>query len=455
MNSLTNIVREEGAHEARSDSAFPRRSEIPHGVQDRFLQDAARRRRAEAALRECFARWGYNEVIPPTFEYYDNLILGASSGLQLAMYRFLDREGHTLALRADFTPQLARAAATKLLDQPMPLRCSYLGSVFRYEEPQAGRKREFTQAGVELIGVDSAAADAEAVALGIAALDALPLPEFQVNLGQMALFRALSGGLPAASAASIRDAIDHKNAFRLEAALDSAGVAGQHRTLLRQLPELVGGPEVLGRARALCERLNGAAVAISAVDRLARVHQLLEAHGVGDRIILDLGEVRGMDYYTGITFRGVAPGLGWPVLGGGRYDDLIARFGRPMAAVGFGLGIERALLVQARQGGRPPSTAPHLLAHGCDHASCMALVQRLRARGLRVEVDLLDLSAAGLAEQAHRRGISRTLRCSNGDLYLDTGEGERAVSESTVLHESETWHAQSSVGATSSARQSQ
>jgi ATP phosphoribosyltransferase regulatory subunit len=367
------------------------------------------------------------------------------------MYRFLDREGHTLALRADFTPQLARAAATKLFDQPMPLRCSYLGSVFRYEEPQAGRKREFTQAGVELIGVDTAAADAEAVALGISALDALPLPEFQVNLGQMALFRALTGGLSGASVAAIRDAIDHKNAIRLEAALDSAGVAGHHRAVLRQLPDLVGGPDVLERARTLCERLNHAGASLSAVDRLARVYQLLEVHGVGDRVILDLGEVRGMDYYTGITFRGVAPGLGWPVLGGGRYDDLIARFGRPMAAVGFGLGIERALLVQARQGGRPPSTAPHLLAHGCNHTSCMALVQRLRARGLRVEMDLLDLDAAGLSERAERRGISRTLRCCDGGWYLDTGEGERTVSESAVLQESEGWGSRTRVGGTSSA----
>jgi ATP phosphoribosyltransferase regulatory subunit len=448
MRSLSNIVREEGAHGAGSGPASPRRSEIPHGVQDRFLQDAARRRRAEAALRDCFARWGYNEVITPTFEYYDNLILGASPGLQLAMYRFLDREGHTLALRADFTPQLARAAATKLFDQPMPLRCSYLGSVFRYEEPQAGRKREFTQAGVELIGVDTAAADAEAVALAISALDALALPDFQVNLGQMALFRALTGDLSTASTAAIRDAIDHKNAVRLEAALDSAGVTGQHRAVLRQLPELVGGPEVLDRARTHCERLDRADAALSAVDRLARVYQLLEVHGVGDRVILDLGEVRGMDYYTGITFRGVAPGLGWPVLGGGRYNDLIARFGRAMAAVGFGLGIERALLVQVRQGGQPPSIAPHLLVHGCDQAPCMALVQRLRARGLRVEIDLLGLDACGLADQAQRRGISRTLRCSDDGWHINTGKGERVVSESAVLQESEAWRSQPRVGAT-------
>ena len=165
------------------------RSQIPHGVQDRFLVDAARRRQAEAAVCQCFTCWGYQEVIPPTYEYYDNLAVGASDGLKQAMYRFFDQQGRTLALRSDFTPQIARMAATKLFDQPMPLRCSYVGSLFRHEEPQAGRKREFTQAGVELIGADTPAADAEIVALAVAALEALRLRGFQINLGQMGFFR--------------------------------------------------------------------------------------------------------------------------------------------------------------------------------------------------------------------------------------------------------------------------
>ena len=171
------------------------RSQIPHGVQDRFLVDAARRRRAEDVVGRCFARWGYQEIIPPTFEFYENLAVGARADLKRAMYRFLDPEGYTLALRADFTPQVARMAATKLYDRPMPLRCYYVGSLFRHEEPQAGRKREFTQAGAELIGADTAGADAELVALVVATLEALELQGFQVNLGQMAFFRALSEDL--------------------------------------------------------------------------------------------------------------------------------------------------------------------------------------------------------------------------------------------------------------------
>jgi ATP phosphoribosyltransferase regulatory subunit len=438
-------------------STGPGHSQIPHGVQDRFLAEAARQREAEATLRKCFARWSYQEVIPPTLEYYENLTVGASAELQQAMYRFFDREGRTLALRADFTPQVARMAATKLFDQPMPLRCFYMGSLFRHEEPQAGRQREFTQSGVELIGADTPAADAEVVALAIAALEALKLDDFQINLGQMAFFRALTGDLPADALGPIREAIDQKNSARLADALHQAGVTGDQGKLLHRLPDLIGGPEVLDEARASSVSLVGAAGAVAAIERLARVYRLLRAYGVADRVILDLGEVRGMDYYTGITFRVVAPGLGWPIVSGGRYDELIAQFGRRLAAVGFGLGIERALLVQAIQGSPSPSLAPHVLVRGCDHPACLRLTARLRQLGCRVEIDVLGMDETELADQARQRGTPRTLRCV-GDLvrpnlrpelspggadheaWLLTDErGERALTGTRLLQEAEKW----------------
>ncbi len=415
------------------------RSQIPHGVQDRFLVDAVRRRRAEDAVCRCFANWGYQEIIPPTFEFYDNLTVGAGDDLTRAMYRFFDPEGYTLALRADFTPQVARMAATKLFDQPMPLRCFYVGSVFRHEEPQAGRKREFTQAGIELVGADTAGADAEIVALAVATLEALELQGFQVNLGQMAFFRALSEGLAPDALEAIREAIDRKNHARLAQALDEAGVSGGQRNLLSRLPDLSGGPEILEEARSLSENLAQSANLASALERLAEVYRLLEAYGVAGRVILDLGEVRGMDYYTGITLRGVTPGLGWPIISGGRYDDLIARFGRPLAAVGFGLGIERALLVQHRQGVPQPELAPHLLAGGCVHEACLATVSHLRRLGCRVEVDPSGATAGELAGLARQRGIPRTLQCAaEGWLLADAG-GERVLTEDLLLREAGTW----------------
>jgi len=410
------------------------RGHLPHGVQDLFEGEAARRRHAEATLRYLFSRWAYHELIPPTFEYDDNLIVGASPDLRQAMYRFFDREGHTLALRADFTTQVARMAATKLFDQPLPLRCFYIGSVFRYEEPQVGRQREFTQAGVELIGANTADADAEVVALAIAALEALGLRDFQIHLGQMALFRALTSGLPSHNLVRIRKAIDQRNSARLAVALDAAGVTGQRRALLARLPDLIGGLEVLEETGAF-----GGAVA-QAAEALARVYRLLEAYGVAERVILDLGEVRGMDYYTGITFHGVAPGLGWPVLSGGRYDELIAQFGRPLAAVGFGLGIERALL--ARQEQSTPSLAPHLVVRACDHPACLTLIQRLRQGGYRIEMDVLGRDGAELLAHARRRGACHTLRCQDdGSSWLLGDErGERSVTAAQLLEEMETWN---------------
>ena len=412
------------------------RGHLPHGVQDLFQGEAAHRRRAEATLRDLFSHWAYHELIPPTFEYDDNLTVGAGADLRQAMYRFFDRQGHTLALRADFTTQVARMAATKLFEQPLPLRCCYVGSVFRHEEPQVGRQREFTQCGVELIGASTPAADAEVVALAVAALEALELNDFQINLGQMALFRALTADLPPDDLARIRQATDQRNAARLAKALDRARVTGQQRALLASLPDLIGGPEILQQAQTF-----GGAVA-EAADSLAQVYRLLEAYGVADRIILDLGEVRGMDYYTGITFRGVAPGLGWPLLSGGRYDELIGQFGRPLAAVGFGLGIERVLLAQAQQAQTAPSLAPHLVVHGCDHPACLALVQRLRQEEYRMEMDVLGRQGADLLAHAHRQGARYVLRCQgDGRTWLLSDEkGERALTAAQLTEEMRTWN---------------
>jgi ATP phosphoribosyltransferase regulatory subunit len=417
------------------------RSQIPHGVQDRFLVEAARRRQAEAVVHQQFTCWGYQEIIPPTFEYYENLAVGASAALQQAMYRFFDDEGYTLALRADFTPQVARMAATKLFDRPMPLRCFYGGGLFRREEPQAGRKREFTQAGVELIGAVTPAADAEVVALAVATLEGLGLRDFQVNLGQMAFFRAISDGLAASVLTSIREAIDQKNTVRLTDALAKGGVTGKQHDLLCRLPHLIGGPEALDEAQLLSASLPKGPEAAAAIDRLAETYRLLQAYGVADRVILDLGEVRGMDYYTGITFRGLAPRLGWPIVSGGRYDDLIAQFGRPLAAVGFGLGIERALLVQTRQGMSFPPIAPHVLVRGCGHPACMSLVRSLRERRCRVEVDPLGLDETELTDQARQRGIPRTLRCAASGWLLVDERGGRTMTETALQDEAEVWTA--------------
>jgi histidyl-tRNA synthetase len=175
---------------------------------------------------------------------------------------------------------------------------------------------------------------------------------------------------------------------------------------------------------------------------------------VGGRIILDLGEVRGMDYYTGITFRAVAPGLGWPLVSGGRYDDLISGFGRSMEAVGWGLGIERVLLAQARQGAPSPDIAPHLLVSGCDDPTCLALVARMRDLGLRVVVDLLALDGVGLSEVARAQGIDRVLQREGDQWLLTTPSSQRRLGLEQLLAEAQKWSTRAVAGAVASTQSS-
>ena len=411
---------------------------LPQGVVDLVYQDAASKRELESALRGCFRAWSYDELIPPTFEYADTLASEAGTQLAEEMYRFTDRDGRTLALRPDLTIPAARVAATRLHDQSMPLRLFYIGSVFRYEAPQAGRQREFTQAGIELIGADTPAADAEALALTVEALAAAGLRHFQLALGQMAFFRGLLAELdaPAAVLGALQSAIDRKNPADLAAGLQQATASQPLRRAFSALPQLNGGPEVLQQGRAVS--VNPAMQA--ALDWLDALHGLLADYGVVDHITFDLGETRGMEYYTGITFKGYTPGLGFSICSGGRYDDLVGHFGRSQPAVGCALWVDRILLARQRQGWQPAPLAPDLLWAAGACPDCLRLLLALRRRGLRVELDVTGAGLEELSRRAAGRGIARVAACAGGDeLLLRSGHDERRLSLETLAAEAAAW----------------
>ena len=193
-------------------SAIRNPPSLPRGVADLFGAAAVAKRAAEAALRDLARRWAYVEVIPPTFEYAETLASEAGSQLAEELYRFLDRDGSALALRPDLTIPTARLAGSKLFDQPLPLRFFYAGPAFRYEEPRAGRQREFWQAGIELIGAASADADAEVLAFAALALHALDLPA-QFTLGHLGYFHGLAQhlGCDQPAVVALQSALDRKS----------------------------------------------------------------------------------------------------------------------------------------------------------------------------------------------------------------------------------------------------
>ncbi|MCL4393515.1 MAG: ATP phosphoribosyltransferase regulatory subunit, partial [Chloroflexi bacterium] len=263
--------------------------QLPHGVTDLFFNDAARKRAVERGLADAFARWGYSEIIPPMFEYYESLAAEAGTQLREEMYRFFDRDGRTLALRADFTIPTARVVGTRLYDRAMPLRFYYVGSVFRYEEPQAGVRREFTQAGIELAGAATADADAEVIALAMTALQAIGLEDFRFTLGTAAYLQATTRGLvlDESDDLALRDALRRKNGPALSRLLDSSGFDPAQKRALAQLPGLWGGTEILDRVEAVNDEAR------SAVEHLRAVLERLEQFGFRDRVTVDLAENRG------------------------------------------------------------------------------------------------------------------------------------------------------------------
>jgi len=400
---------------------------LPCGVRDLFLEDAAKLSKLMATWRQLFESWAYTEIIPPTYEHYDVLMAGSDADFERRIFRVLDREGNILALRPDITTQVARIVGTKLHALPLPLRFYYLTNVFRFEEPQAGRQREFYQAGLELIGAPGPEADAELITIVIEGLVWVGLHGFQINLGQMAFFRAIVAelDLSPAQVEELKGAIDRKDEAGLRKSLREWKIDDCHAMALGELPHLCGGEEALERAASLAPN----AAARRAIENLNRVYDLLSAQGLAEHLVIDLGEARGMDYYTGITIEGFSPGLGFSICNGGRYDELIGLYGRPLPAVGFGLGVERVLLALEEQSKQEVELAPHLLVAAEAASAGRAALQRLRHRGLRVEVDVIARDEAGLLDYARVRGIPLVIVAGDEErALLATADSQRWVS---------------------------
>lgn len=314
---------------------------------------AQRVRQLEEVLLTTLGRWGYQEIIPPTFEYLDVLQTGLEPDLIEKCYTFSDRTtGRILLLRPDVTAQIARIVAMGMVGSQMPLRLCYRTTVFRYEPEHAGREREIFQVGAELIGTDTVAADTEMVALMGDCLQQLGLHEFKISLGHVGFFKALlaKSGLSVEGQKRAEQAAARKDLPRLEEILNQERVTdGQARAIL-ETPGLYGKEEVLARGRVLAGRDPALRAAL---DRLTQVYELLTASDLKGRLLLDLGEFRGFEYYDGLVFEVFAKGLGYEIGGGGRYNHLIGRFGRDLPSTGFAFDVDRLFQSMERVDGEP------------------------------------------------------------------------------------------------------
>jgi ATP phosphoribosyltransferase regulatory subunit len=304
---------------------------IPSGTRDVLPDEMRELRTITDALREVFERHGYGEVYTPAIEY-ESVLRTSVMGVQPA-YRVVDDHGDVLALRADMTVPIARVVATRYQHAEPPLRFCYVAHAYRQVTPHRGQMREFLQAGIELVGAPAPEGTAEALTVLCHALDAVGLRGYRVGLGDASLYPALLAGLGVDE--ERRERLLHELATRdfvgLEREVRELGLAQDDADLLMRVPQLRGGPDVLDAPPG---------PVADAVSGLRDVLALLEP-AVAERAIFDLGLSRGLGYYTGAVFDVYDPTLGEPLGGGGRYDDLLGRFGRDLPAVGFAIGVDR------------------------------------------------------------------------------------------------------------------
>ena len=305
---------------------------IPSGTRD-VLPDETREVRAITdTLRAVFERHGYGEVYTPALEY-ESVLARADMAEAQPAYRVFDETGAVLVLRSDMTVPIARVVATRYGASEPPLRFCYFAHCYRGVRPQRGQPRELLQAGIELVGSPAPEGTAEALTVLCHALDATGLKDYRIGLGDASLFPALMASLdvPEEVRRSLLEALVMRDFVGLEQALAESGLSGEALDLLLDVPQRRGGPEVLTDTPLQAEE---------AVTGLRRVHELLDAD-VAERVIFDLGLVRNIGYYTGAVFDVYDPALGAPIGGGGRYDELLGRYGRSLPAVGFALGVDR------------------------------------------------------------------------------------------------------------------
>ncbi|MEI8355381.1 MAG: ATP phosphoribosyltransferase regulatory subunit [Deltaproteobacteria bacterium] len=397
---------------------------LPKGVTDFLPEKAARIGFIEEKIRRVFELWGFRRLITPLLEFEDVLAVSMGDELKEKTFRFDDRQtGKLLVIPPDITPQVARIVATRMHASPLPHRLYYNGRVLRHAEIQSGRSREIFQAGVELIGLDSPEADAEMVAMAVEVLKGLGFDDFKVDIGQVEFFRGImaASGIEQAARGRLQEAIRKKDASAVGEILARVDASDATKEQISALPRLFGGREVLAEAGRVVANDRSRA----ALDNLSHVLDILDVYGVSDYLTIDLGEIRGLDYYTGITFEGFVSGFGEEVCGGGRYDNLTSKYGFPSPATGFAFNVLALLNALEKrpelEGGRGTDFLIFNVKE--DRREALEIATSLRNRGFTAARDIIRRDFDSSLAYAKKMNILRLMviggnLCSDDEVYI-------------------------------------
>lgn len=380
----------------------------PSGMRDLLPAEAVARAFLRKRIAETVALYGYDPVVTPVFELADVIERGLDAVDRRDLLRFVEPDtGEVALLRPDITPQIARVVATTLKQQPPPYRLSYEGTVIRRRRGRARLQRQIYQTGGECIGPRGPAADVEVVEVAARAAEATGLRAYRIELAHVQIGRNALEAVPEAFREAVAEAIARKDGHDLDFVLDQAGVAKRSRATLRALVELWGELDVLQRAR----RVLTGEVEKAALAELSAVAERVASLGLAGRVGIDLGELRGQAYYTGVSFTLLAEGPGEPVGGGGRYDRLLERFDLALPATGFALDLDHLEWALRAAGRAPEVERPVRLAVHGSAASMAPVLAALRAAGM-VAASLDEAPASEALAYATAWGYDSALHAS-------------------------------------------
>lgn len=388
---------------------------IPEGTQDILYDDCAAKRKIEDSLRALFKSYAYFEIETPVLEYQDVFMTVEGTFFPENMFRFFDEKGKTLVLKPDQTVPAARVAASKLKRSEELSKISYITKTFRFGETGAGSRKEYTQAGCELINSYGIYADAEIIALAVNSMKAAGLEDFQIDIGQVGFFKGIieESGLDEAKAEIIRDMTDKKDYLGLEEFLKEQNISEKLKSQIIDLPKYFGDIDMIsGLKKGISSKK-----AIESLEHLEKTFCILKDYGLEKYISIDLGMVRSINYYTGIIFKGYTYGVGFPVLNGGRYDTLLGNFGCDMPAVGFSVDISLLQTALTGLGGRMEGHRVDTFVAFDDKNGKKAYMAAglLRDQGLVVEADLMPRSLDEAISFSKKRGLPGLLHFADED----------------------------------------
>jgi len=386
----------------------------PRGTRDFLPDEMERRRFYEGILRQTARRSGFREIQTPIFEEAELFILRSGPNILNELYAFKDKGDRDLALRPEMTAPAIRSFVNNMSNEPKPIKIFYFGQCFRYERPQSGRYREFFQFGAEIIGSATPQTDAEVIATAMEMIRALGLKDHRARIGHIGVLRRelVQAGVPAERMPEILQKLDKKLYEEAWPLMEAAGVARKDADAIFDLTGTVGGAEVLSR-------ISG-----DESEYLRQVLSYLSAMGV-DAPEIDLGVVRGLDYYTGMVFEVEAPALGAEkqICGGGSYTLSELFGGEKVFSTGFAIGFDRALLALEKEGAAHPTvrTDAYVIAASGDMLiKAFEILGMLRRDGVSADIDLADRKMAKAMKHASSTGSRFVVIVGGEDMKNDS-----------------------------------